>query len=337
MNPVTYILINLAVILLIRGGAISVNRGEISQGQLIALYNYMSQILVELIKLANLIVTLTKAMAGAHRISDILNTPADTPRKIEKETEDGDDAVSFQNVAYRYHADADDAVSEISFSVKEGQTVGIIGGTGSGKTTLMNLLPGFYAPTKGSVLIHGKNTALYQKDELRSLFGIVPQKPMLFKGTVRSNLLWGRSDASEEDLTEALEWAQAADFIKEKPLGLDEPVAQNGSNFSGGQKQRLTIARALLKRPKFLILDDSASALDFGTEARLRRAISHLPYHPTVFIVSQRAASLMHADLILVLDDGMLVGSGTHGELLEHCDTYREIFRSQFPEGGETA
>ncbi len=335
MNPVTYVLINLAVILLIRGGALSVNDGELSQGELIALYNYMSQILVELIKLANLIVTLTKAVAGANRISDILDTPADSERRIETEGEDNGCAVAFQHVFYRYHTDADPAISNISFSVKEGQTVGIIGGTGSGKSTLAQLIPGFYAPTSGSVLIHGKNTALYDKDELRSLFGIVPQKPTLFKGTVRSNLLWGKENASEDELWQALEWAQAADFIREKEASIDEPVAQNGSNFSGGQKQRLTIARALLKQPPFLILDDSASALDFGTESRLRKAIAHLPFRPTVFIVSQRASSILHADLILVLDDGELVGAGTHRELLDGCQTYREIFRSQFPEGGD--
>ncbi len=337
MNPLTYVLINLAVIVLIRNGALTVNAGEITQGQLIALYNYMSQILVELIKLANLIVTLNKAVAGAHRISDILDTPADVERHAKTETVSDGSAVCFQNVSYQYHAGADAAISEISFSVKPGQTVGIIGGTGSGKTTLINLLPGFYHPTEGSVLINGRNTALYDKDELRELFGVIPQKPLLFKGTVRSNLLWGRENATDEELWQALELAQAKDFITEKEGQLDEPVVQYGANFSGGQRQRLTIARALVKQPKFLILDDSASALDYGTESRLRRAIAHLSYNPTIFIVSQRTSSMMHADLILVLDDGEIVGMGTHAELLQDCETYQEIYRSQFPEGGERA
>ncbi len=335
MNPMTYVMINLAVIVLIRNGAITVQAGDISQGELIALYNYMSQILVELIKLANLIVTLNKAVAGAHRISDVMNTPSDVERTSITDCVSDGSAVCLQNVSYQYHSDADPAIDHISFTVMPGQTVGIIGGTGSGKTTLINLLPGFYAPTEGSVLIQGKNTALYDKDELRELFGIIPQKPLLFKGTIRSNLLWGRKDATDDDLWQALEQAQAKEFVAEKSGQLDEPVSQYGSNFSGGQKQRLTIARALLKKPPFLILDDSASALDYGTESRLRRAIAHLPYHPTVFIVSQRTSSIMHADLILVLDDGEVVGMGTHQELLAHCETYQEIYRSQFPEGGD--
>lgn len=335
MNPLTYVLINGAIILLIKNGAISVYDGEISQGELIALYNYMSQILVELIKLANLIVTLNKAVAGMNRISDILNTDPKTERNAEVASVQDESAVCFQNVSYRYHTDGDDAISNISFSVLPGQTVGIIGGTGSGKTTLVNLIPGFYTPTEGSVLIRGKNTALYQENELHSLFGVVPQKPLLFKGTVRSNLLWGRNDATDEELWQALEAAQAKDFIEAKEAKLDETVTQYGNNFSGGQKQRLTIARALLRKPPFLILDDSASALDYGTEAKLRHALANLSYHPTIFIVSQRTSSILHADQIIVLDDGQVVGIGTHRQLLENCKIYQEIYRSQFPEGGE--
>ena len=316
MNPITYVIINLAVIILIRSGAISVNDGVISQGELIALYNYMSQILVELIKLANLIITLNKAAASAHRISDILQMPADTEKQIGLAEDPDGSAVSFRNVSFRYHETGDDAVSDISFSVMPGQTVGIIGGTGSGKSTLINLIPGFYTPTAGSVLINGKNTALYEKDELCALFGVVPQKAALFKGTVRSNLLWGCEHADDGQLWNALELAQAKEFIEQKELGLDEPVLQNGSNFSGGQKQRLTIARALLRKSPFLI--------------------SKLDYDPTLFIVSQRTSSIMHADKIIVLDDGAMVGIGTHEELLASCDVYREIYYSQFPEGGET-
>ncbi|MBR2354357.1 MAG: ABC transporter ATP-binding protein [Clostridia bacterium] len=337
MNPMTYVLINLAVIVLIRSGAISVDSGEISQGQLIALYNYMSQILVELIKLANLIVTLNKAVAGAHRISDVLDTPAEAVRVAREEADPTGAAVRFDHVSYRYHSDADAAISDISFSVEPGQTVGIIGGTGSGKSTLIHLIPGFYTPTEGNVFINGKNTALYEKEQLRSQFGIVPQRPVLFKGSIRSNLLWGREDAFEEELWNALDSAQASEFVHQKEKKLDEPVAQYGRNFSGGQKQRLTIARALLRRPSFLIFDDSSSALDYGTESRLLHAIKHLSYRPTVFIVSQRTSSIMHADLILVMEDGEIVGSGTHKELLERCEIYREIHRSQYSEGGEQA
>ena len=335
MNPMTYVLINLAVILLIRNGAISVDSGEISQGQLIALYNYMSQILVELIKLANLIVTLNKAVAGAHRVSDILDTPTDAPRIADTDTDETQCAVRFQNVSYRYHSDADPAILDINFCVEKGQTVGIIGGTGSGKTTLINLIPGFYAPTSGSVFVNGKNTSLYDQNELRSLFGVIPQKPVLFKGSIRSNLQWGQDNATEEEMWTALEYAQAKDFVEEKEAKLDEAVSQYGKNFSGGQRQRLTIARALIRRPSFLIFDDSASALDFGTESRLLGAIRNLPYRPTVFIVSQRTSSIMRADLILVMDDGQIVGSGTHAELVTSCEIYREIHRSQFSEGGE--
>jgi len=334
MNPMTYVIINLAVILLIRGGAISIQSGDLTQGELIALYNYMSQILVELVKLASLIITLTKAAASGRRIADVLRTDPETEKQITKDRSTSDDALSFENVSFRYYAEADEALTNVSFSVKAGETVGIIGGTGSGKSTLVQLLPGTYTPTSGSVLVHGTNTALYEKDELRSLFGIVPQKAQLFEGTVRSNLLWGDPNANDETLWQALTMAQAKEFVEEKELGLDAPILQNGSNLSGGQRQRLTIARALLRNPKFLILDDSASALDYATEASLRSALSKLD--TTKIIVSQRASSIMHADRILVLDDGELVGCGTHAELLNSCEVYREIYRSQFPEGGET-
>ncbi len=335
MNPLTYVIINAAVILLIHNGALTVHSGAISQGELIALYNYMSQILVELIKLASLIITLNKAMASAHRISDVMQTPIDVEKTVTDASVEDQSVVTFQNVSYRYHPAGDDAISNVCFSVQAGQTVGIIGGTGSGKSTLMNLIPGFYSPTEGSVLINGKNTALYDPKELRSLFGVVPQKAVLFGGTIRSNLLWGKADATEDELWQVLEAAQAKDFVLEKELGLEEPVMQHGSNFSGGQKQRLTIARALLRKPQFLLLDDSASALDYVTEARLRSALKNLENAPTLFIVSQRTSSIMHADLILVLDDGNVVGQGTHDELLQTCEVYHEIYASQFSEGGE--
>ncbi len=332
MNPLTYVIINFAVILLIHFGAIHVDSGNISRGELVALYNYMSQILVELIKLASLIITLTKAMASARRISDIFDTPSDTARISEKDKSDVDNSVCFENVSFKYSETGDAAITDISFSVKKGQTVGIIGGTGSGKSTLINLIPAFYAPSSGSVFINGKNTALYDKNELTDIVGIVPQKALLFKGTIRSNLLWGNENATEDELWEALSLAQADGFVKEKDGQLDEHVAQGGRNFSGGQRQRLTIARALVKKPQILILDDSASALDYATESKLRKAIKSLNYNPTTFIVSQRTSSILHADTIIVLDDGMIEGIGTHEELLENCETYKEIYRSQFPE-----
>ncbi|MBE6531757.1 MAG: ABC transporter ATP-binding protein [Ruminococcaceae bacterium] len=335
MNPLTYVIVNLAVIVLIKQGAISVDNGIISQGQLVALYNYMSQILVELIKLASLIITLNKASASAKRISSVLDTPSDIPFSVNKEYSDGELAVEFDAVSFSYNESGDPAISDLSFKVKKGQTVGIIGSTGCGKSTLVNLIPGFYHATAGNIFVMGKNVALYDKSDIRSMTGIVPQKPTLFKGTIRSNLLWGKSDATDEELWEALSLAQADGFVREKEGALDEPVKQNGSNFSGGQRQRLTIARALVRKPRILILDDSASALDYATESALRRAVSNLDYTPTTFIVSQRTSSIMHADLILVLEDGELVGSGTHDELIESCEVYREIFNSQFSAGGE--
>ena len=334
MNPLTYVIINFAVIILIRAGALSVDSGDITQGELVALYNYMSQILVELIKLAALIITLTKAAASASRVSSILTMPPEKRNAADVKTCDDGTTVNFQNVAFGYSEYGDSAIEGISFSVKKGQRVGIIGGTGSGKSTLINLIPGLYSPKSGNVFINGKNACEYGKEELCDIVGIVPQNPRLFKGNVRTNLEWGNPNATDEDAWNALSLAQAKDFIKEKE-GLDTEVAQNGNNFSGGQRQRLTIARALMKKPEILILDDSTSALDFMTESKLLSAISELEYNPTVFIVSQRAASLINADLILVLDDGMLVGAGKHEYLLSTCEVYQEIYYSQFPKGGE--
>ena len=333
MNPMTYVIINLAVIVLLRGGAISVHSGDLTQGELIALYNYMSQILVELIKLASLIITLTRAAASGRRIADVLRTEPDIKKQAPAETCPCEAALHFENVSFRYHEGADEALSRVSFSLNSGETLGIIGGTGSGKSTLVQLLNGTYTPTSGSILIDGKNALLYEKDELRSLFGVVPQKAQLFAGTVRSNLLWGDPNADDTQLWNALEIAQAKDFVEEKELGLDSPVLQNGANLSGGQCQRLTIARALLRSPRFLILDDAASALDYATEASLRSALSSI--QTTKILVSQRASSMLHADRIAVLDDGELVGFGTHFELLETCEVYREIYHSQFSQGGD--
>ena len=334
MNPLTYVIINFAVIILIQNGALSVNSGDITQGELVSLYNYMSQILVELIKLANLIITLNKAMASAHRVSAVLSADSDISATANQESCSDGEFIKFDNVSFRYNGTGEDVISKVSFSVKRGETVGIIGGTGSGKSTLVNLIPGFYYPTEGNIFIEGKNSILYDSKILRRKVGIVPQKAILFKGTIRSNILWGNEDATDNDIWSSLQVACADSFVKEKELKLDEGVAQNGSNFSGGQKQRLTIARALVKKPEILILDDSASALDYATESQLRKNIKDLDYSPTVFIVSQRASSILHADLIIVLDDGDVVGLGTHGELLDNCETYREIYNSQFREGG---
>jgi ABC-type multidrug transport system fused ATPase/permease subunit len=336
MNPLTYAVINIAIILLIKNGALQVNYGNITQGELIALYNYMSQILVELIKLASLIITLNKAAASAQRISDVLETPRDVEFNVRKDCSDEDYAVKFENVSFKYSNESDDNVIEsISFAVKNGETVGIIGGTGSGKTTLANLIAGFYHATDGNAFVYGKNASLLTESDRKSIFGIVPQKATLFAGTIRSNLLFGDENASDEELWEALELAKAKDFVLEKTNGLDEEVLQNGTNFSGGQRQRLTIARALTRKPKILILDDSSSALDYATEAALRKNIASLDYSPTVFIISQRASSIMHADTIIVLDDGVAVGIGKHSELLESCDIYKEIYDTQFSKGGE--
>ena len=335
MNPLTYVIINFAIIILIKSGAVNVDSGNITQGELVALYNYMSQILVELIKLASLIITLNKAAASASRVSAVLNTVPEKRAIPEKQRCEDGSFVRFENVSFGYNASADMAINNVSFSVNKGDVVGIIGGTGSGKSTLINLIPGLYAPTEGQVFIDGIDTAVYEKQTLCDMVALVPQKARLFKGNVRDNLKWGNEAAEDGELWSALEIAQANDFILEKE-GLDTVVSQNGSNFSGGQRQRLTIARALVKRPQILILDDSASALDYATEARLRTNINSLDYSPTLFIVSQRASSVLHADLIIVLDDGDVVGMGTHEELLADCEIYRDIFNSQFTSGGES-
>ena len=336
MNPLTYVVINFAIILLIKNGAIHVNSGSITQGELVALYNYMSQILVELIKLASLIITLNKASASAQRISDVFDTPSDVEFNVDKDNTSNSDGVIFENVSFKYSKASDNNVIEnISFSAKNGETIGIIGGTGAGKTTLINLLSGFYHANDGNVFINGKNASLLTVEDRKSTFGIVPQKAVLFAGTVRSNLLLGNDNATDEELWSALELASAKDFIMENPEGLDAPVTQNGTNFSGGQRQRLTVARALLRKPSILILDDSASALDYATEARMRKNIIGLDYSPTVFIISQRASSVMHADKIIVLEEGSAVGIGKHEELLKSCDIYREIYNTQFSNGGD--
>ena len=334
MNPLTYVIINFAVIILIKNGAINVDSGNITQGELVALYNYMSQILVELIKLASLIITLNKAAASASRVSAVLNAkPEERAIPQIQRSEDGS-FVKFENVSFGYNSSADHAINNVSFSVKKGATVGIIGGTGSGKSTLINLIPGLYAPSEGQVFIDGIDTSVYEKHTLCDMVALVPQKARLFKGNVRDNLKWGNENADDSELWNALDIAEAKEFIEEKE-GLDTSVAQNGNNFSGGQKQRLTIARALVKKPQILILDDSASALDYATEARLRTKINALDYSPTLFIVSQRASSVLHADLIIVLDDGDVVGMGKHEDLLSSCEIYRDIFNSQFAAGGE--
>ena len=336
-NPVTYVLINVGIILLLWTGAIRVDAGNLTQGKVIALYNLMGQILIELVKLANLIVTVTKAAASGSRIEKVLemqpslqieNAQVDGEQTESVQADDMDDMIIFENVSVRYLDGADEALSNISFRVKRGSTLGVIGGTGSGKTTLVNLIPHFYDVTQGRVLVDGKNVNSAQmQDFLRQRIGIVPQKAMLFKGTIRENLLWGKADATDEELWFALRCAQAADFVEEKG-GLDGAVEQGGKNFSGGQKQRLTIARALVRKPEILILDDSSSALDYATDAALRKEIKGL--HTTLVIVSQRASSVRDADNIVVLDDGVAVGMGTHAQLMEACEVYREIYYSQY-------
>lgn len=337
MNPITYVLINAAVIVLMYTGAIRVEAGILTQGALVALYNYMSQILVELVKMANMILNLTKAAACVKRISDVLDTPAgqEFAEKAPVETKAAD-AVTFQHVSLRYGGAGDDSLTDIDFTAPKGSTVGIIGGTGSGKTSLVNLIPRFYDATDGTVLVNGVNVNEYPKDTLRQKVGVVPQKALLFHGTIRDNLLWGNADATDAELTEAANLAQAGEIVATK--GLDHVIEQEGRNLSGGQRQRLTIARALVRKPEILILDDSASALDLATDAALRKALQQIPYKPTTFIVSQRTSSLLHADQILVLDDGMLVGKGTHEELLTTCEIYREIHETQVGskrEGGD--
>ncbi|MGN0590126.1 ABC transporter ATP-binding protein [Ruminococcus sp.] len=330
MNPVTFVLINLAIIWLVYTGALRVEAGLISQGAVVALYNYMSQILVELIKLANLIINITKSVACGNRIQSVFeihSTLAEAdhaPQPVSSPY-----AVEFSHVSLRYANAGGDALTDISFAARPGETIGVIGSTGSGKSSLVNLIPRFYDATGGQVLVDGVNVKEYPLDDLRSRIGVVPQKAVLFKGTIRDNLRWGNPDATDAELMEAVQTAQAAEVLAQKG-GLDFELEQGGKNLSGGQKQRFTIARALVKHPRILILDDSASALDFATDAALRKAIREMPGNPTVFIVSQRTSSLQHADQILVLEDGAVVGAGTHEELLESCEVYQEIYQSQF-------
>lgn len=336
MNPLTYIIINVALVILIWTGAIQVNIGKISQGEVVALVNYMSQILVELVKLANLIITVTKAIACGNRVQSIFEMETSMVDGNGSKKEDTGYTVEFRNVSMRYKGAGADTLTGIDFKAKPGDTIGIIGGTGSGKSSVVNLIPRFYDVTEGQVMVDGMDVREYKITDLRDKIGIVPQKAVLFAGTVRSNLAWGKEDATEEEMQQALSVAQAAEVVDKKDGKLDAEVEQGGKNFSGGQKQRLTIARALVKRPEILIMDDSSSALDYATDAKLRQAIHNMPNRPTVFIVSQRAASIMYADKIIVLDDGTVAGTGTHEELLKDCSVYQEIYYSQFKrtEGG---
>ena len=330
MNPLTLVAVNLAVVLLIQVGARKTDAGILTQGLVIALYNYMSQILVELVKMANLIITMTKAAACAGRVQSVL----EIGQAQENGTRDGaslSGKVEFRNVTAKYEGAAEASVEGISFTALPGQTVGVIGGTGSGKTTLINLIPRLYDAFSGDVLLDGVNVREFDLVSLRRSIGIVPQKSVLFQGTIRKNLCWGKADATDAELWAALETAQAYEVVKSREGELDAPVEQGGANFSGGQRQRLAIARALVRKPSILILDDSASALDYATDAKLRMAIRNMEHPPTTFIVSQRAASVRYADQILVLDDGRLVGIGKHDQLLETCTVYQEIYYSQFP------
>lgn len=339
MNPLTYIVINGAVIVLIYTGAVRVNIGELTQGQVVALLNYMSQILVELVKLANLIISITKALACANRIQSVFEEKPDMQDGTLVWKVDSDEKqiprVEFEHVSLTYQGAGAESLSDISFKAYQGQTIGIIGGTGSGKSSLVNLIPRFYDATRGEIRIDGRNVKEYQMDSLRERVGMVLQKAVLFKGTIGANIRWGKEDATDAEIEEALEISQAKEFVDSKKEGLNFKIEQSGRNLSGGQKQRLTIARALVKKPEILILDDSASALDFATDANLRKAIREMKEQPTVFIVSQRASSIQYADQILVLDDGELAGAGTHRELLENCPAYQEIYYSQFPKEKE--
>lgn len=328
MNPVTYIIINFGIVFLIYFGAVRVNSGTLSQGDVVALYNYMSQILIELIKFANLIVTVTKAFASGTRISHVLDID-NTLEKNNDRTVYNDHAVEFNNVSLIYKGAGDKSLSDISFYADKGEVVGVIGSTGSGKSSLVNLIPHYYDSTEGMVTVNGRDVKSYDNEQLRSNIGFVMQKAVLFSGTVRDNIKWGKKDATDEEIDEALKIAQIYDSIYEKD-GLDTMIKQNGSNLSGGQKQRLSIARAIVSKPEIIVLDDSASALDFATEKALREAILSLDYKPTLFIVSQRCSSILTADKIVVLDDGHCVGLGNNEELLKNCDVYREIYESQF-------
>ena len=340
MNPLTYAIVNLAIVALLQTGAVNIDAGSLRQGDLIALVNYMGQVLIELVKLANLIIQVSRALASAKRIGAVLAAPAGMQFPAENRAPrpaapGAQIAVRFSHVCLTYAGAGAESLSDISFLARRGETIGVIGGTGSGKTSLVSLIPRFYDASSGTVEVFGQPVTDYDRQTLRSRIGLVMQKTRLFSGTIRDNLRYGDAAADDAALWEALSTAQAAEFVKAKPRGLDEMVEQDGRNLSGGQRQRLAIARALVRRPDILILDDSASALDFATDAALRQAIAGLPGDMTVFIVSQRTASLMQADRILVLDDGQLVGNGTHGELLKTCAVYREIHESQFQRGGE--
>ena len=338
MNPVTYIIVNGAIIALIYTGAVQVNIGNLSQGEVVAIINYMNQILVELVKLANLIVTMTKALACAERVASVFDIGADAAyveaqdQKLADKVDKSAPFLDFKHVSLTYQGAGAPTLQDMNFTVNRGDTVGIIGGTGSGKTSLVNLIPGFYPATEGEILLEGRDIRTMSDEELRGRIGVVPQKAVLFKGTIRSNLQWGKPDATEEEMWKALELAQASEVVDGKPGKLDATVAQNGKNFSGGQRQRLTIARALVRNPEILIQDDSASALDYATDAKLRAAIRTLEDKTTTFIVSQRASTIRHADKIIVLDDGEIAGMGTHDELLKDCTVYQEIYYSQYPE-----
>jgi len=338
MNPVTYIIVNGAIIALIYTGAAQVNIGNLSQGEVVAIINYMNQILVELVKLANLIVTMTKALACAERVASVFDIGADAAyveaqdQKLADKVDKSAPFLDFKHVSLTYQGAGAPTLQDMNFTINRGDTVGIIGGTGSGKTSLVNLIPGFYPATEGEILLEGRDIRTMSDEELRGRIGVVPQKAVLFKGTIRSNLQWGKPDATEEEMWKALELAQASEVVDGKPGKLDATVAQNGKNFSGGQRQRLTIARALVREPEILILDDSASALDYATDAKLRAALRTLEDKTTTFIVSQRASTIRHADKIIVLDDGEIAGVGTHDELLKDCTVYQEIYYSQYPE-----
>jgi len=337
MNPLTYVVVNLGIIGILYFGANKIGSGALLSGDVVALVNYMSQILVELVKLANLVVLLTRAIASMGRVSQVLDTPSTMtfPEKPVSADAASDVAVAFDHVSLRYQGAGAESLSDVTFTAKKGQTIGVIGGTGSGKTTLVSLIPRFYDATKGQVTLLGQPITAYSKEELNRHVAVVMQKAQLFKGTIRSNLLWGNENATDEELWHALSIAQSEDFVRQKPGKLDDPVEQGGRNLSGGQRQRLTIARALVGHPDILILDDSASALDYATDAALRKALRTLPADTTLFIVSQRTSSLRHADQIIVLDDGHVVGIGTHDELMQTCEVYREIHESQFRKGSD--
>ncbi len=334
MNPLTYVIVNGAIIALIYTGALQVNVGNLTQGDVVAIINYMSQILVELVKLANLIILLSKAIASADRVAAVFDIQNEEILPEEAKVMNAQPAfLEFEHVGITYAGAGDETLHDMHFTVQKGDTIGIIGGTGSGKSSLVNLIPGFYKATSGVIRLEGKDIKAYSDEELRKRIGVVPQKAVLFKGSIRSNLQWGKKDATEEEMWQAIELAQAKEVVEGKG-GLDAEIAQNGKNLSGGQRQRLTIARALVRKPEILILDDSASALDYATDAKLRAALRSLEGNTTVFIVSQRASTIMHADKIIVLDDGEVAGLGTHEELLANCEVYQEIYYSQYPKEG---